>query len=218
MITNVEKNLYNTYLRVTRTAANKPFTYRKDFTDLDDSKQLFLNRIRNLLCKYPHIKPDDYFIAPFKVYPNADHFSLEYYAGMGAVNAYSLYMKQIQEMSPDSNEQIDFIRDSLKYIGAFCIRNKIKVEEYPTCKTGLTYDWMKHVKKHEISLYVLMEFPEIHNIIMGTAEDEKDLFLGDLGKYYLGYKSKYIQSSIAKQLVKEGISKIKKVINFKINE
>lgn len=218
MITNVEKNLYNTYLRITRSAVNKPFTYRKDFTDLDASTVLYLLRIRNLLCKYPHIKPEDYFLAPFKVYPNAEHFTLEYYAGMGAVNAYSLYMKQVQEMAPDSEEQLKFIRESLKHIGTFCIRNNINVEEYPTFKTGLTYDWMKHVKKHEISLYALMEFPEIHNIISRSAEDERELFLGELGKYYLGYKSKYMQSKIAKQLVKEGISKINNIVNLKVVE
>jgi hypothetical protein len=218
VITNVEKNLYNTYLRVTRSTVNKPFTYRKDFTDLDDSSALFLTRINTLLSKYPHITPDAYFVAPFKVYPNAEHFTLEFYANMSGVNAYSLYMKQIQEMSPDSDEQLNFITESLKFIGSFCIRNNIKVEEYPNFKTGITYDWMKHVKKHEISLYALMDFPEIHTIITKSADDEKELFLGDAGKYFLGYKTKYLQSKIAKQLVKEGLSKINKIVSLKITE
>jgi hypothetical protein len=49
-----------------------------------------------------------------------------------------------------------------------------------------------------------MEFAEISNIIKEVAEDEKELFLGEIGTYYWGYKSKYIQSKLAKQLVKEG--------------
>jgi len=213
MLTNAEKNLYNVYLRVSRTARNKPFTYRKDFSDLDDSIQLHLNRIYNLLIKYPHIEPDEYFLAPFKVYPNADHFALDYYAGMGAVASYSTYMKQLQEMHPDSDEQLEFIKKSLKYIGSFCIKNKIKLEDYPNFKVGLTYEWMKQIKRHEISIYVLMEFPEISNIIKEVADDEKELFLGEIGKYYLGYKSKYVQSKIAKELVKEGLNKIRKIVN-----
>lgn len=218
MITNLEKSLYNTYLRVSRTAENKPFTFRKDFSDMDDSVILTLKRISNLFIKYPHITPDDYFLAPYKVYPNADHFMLDYYAGMGAINSYSLYMKQIQELPPDNDIQLEFIKKSLKYIGSYCIKNNIALEQYITRKTGLTYDWMKQVKKHEISIYVLMEFPEINNIIEGVPDDERELFLGDLGKYYIGYKSKYIQSKIAKQLVKEGIKRIKKVINEKTSE
>ena len=216
MVTNVEKNLYNTYLRISRSSQNKPFTYRKDFTDMDESTAFHLNRISNLLYKYPHITPEDYFLAPFKVYPNAEHFTLEYFAGMGAVNAYTLYMKQLQEMPPDSDEQLEFIKRSLKMVGTFCIKHNISVEQYATYKTGLTYDWMKQIKKHEISIYVLMEFPAISNIIKEVAEDEKELFLGEIGTYYWGYKSKYLQSTLAKQLVKEGIKKINKVVSEQI--
>lgn len=204
-------------MRVSRTAKNKPFSYRKDFSDMDDSALLFLKRISNLLFKYPHINPDDYFLSPYKVYPNAEHFTLEYYAGMGGVNAYSLYMKQIQEMSPDSDEQLEFIKRSLKYIGSFCIKHNITLKQYPTFKIGLTYEWMKQVKKHEISIYVLMEFSEISNIIQEVGEDEKELFLGEMGNYFWGYKSKYIQSKLAKELVKLGISKISEIVNNKIN-
>ena len=74
---------------------------------------------------------------------------------------------------------------------------------------------MKHVKKHEISVYVLMEFPEISSIIKEAAEDEKELFLGEIGTYFWGYKSKYIQSTLAKELVKEGMQIIKKIVNKK---
>lgn len=184
---------------------------------MDDATLLHLHQISNLLFKYPHINPEDYFTAPFKVYPNAEHFALDYYAGMGGVGAYSMYMKQLQEMPPDSEEQLNFIKDSLKYIGSFCIKNNITLEQYPEFKTGITYSWMKQIKKHEISVYVLMEFAEICNIIKEVAEDERELFLGEIGKYYWGYKSKYIQSKFAKQLVQEGMSKINKIVNNKIN-
>ncbi|MFA5754335.1 MAG: hypothetical protein WC905_03235 [Patescibacteria group bacterium] len=196
---------------------NKPFTPRKDFSEINDSILMNLKRIGNLLFKYPHISQEDYFLAPYKVYPSAEHFTLEYYAGMGAVAAYSLYMKQIQEMPPDSDEQLECIRKSLKTLGSFCIKNNISINKFPTFKTGLTYEWMKLVKRHEISIYVLMEFSEINTIIEKTPDDERELFLGDFGKYYLGYKSKYLQSKIANQLVKDGIKCINQVINNKIN-
>jgi hypothetical protein len=213
MITNTQKKLYNTYLYATRTSEGKPFNARKDFDKIDDSIILFLTRIENLLNRYPHIDPIDYFNAPYKIYPNADYFTLEYYAGMGAVSAYSSYMKQICEMPPDSDAQIEFIKKSLKFLGSFCFKNKIKLEKYATYKTGITYDWMKHVKKHEISIYVLMEFPEINNIINNVENDERELFLGNIGENYQKYKSKYIKSKLAKELVRQGTEKIKKIIN-----
>jgi hypothetical protein len=218
VVTQTEKNLYNTYLRISRSSRNKPFSYRKDFSDLDDSTALHLKRIYNLLSKYPHIKADDYFAAPFKVYPNADFFPLDFFAGMGGVNAYTVYMKQVQEMSPDSNEQIEFIQRSLKYIGMFCIKNGITLKQYPKHKTGVTYSWMKHVKKHEISIYSLMDFPEISNIISNTPEDERELFLGEMSRYFWGYKTKYIQSKLAKEFVEQGLKKVEKVIKSKNSE
>jgi hypothetical protein len=89
------------------------------------------------------------------------------------------------------------------------------LEQYPTHKSGITLDWMKQIKKHEISIYVLMEFQEISNLIREVADDEKELFLGDVGTYFWGYKSKYNQSEFAKKLVKEGLAKINKIINDK---
>jgi hypothetical protein len=185
---------------------------------MDESTQLHLTRISNLLFKYPHINPDEYFLAPYKVYPNAEHFTIDYYSGMGAVEAFSIYMRQIQEMPPDSDEQLNFIKKSLKFIGSFCIKSKIEVKDYPNHKTGLTYDWMKHIKRHEISVYAIMEFPEVSSIIQAAAEDERELFLGDVGTYFFGYKSKYLQSTIAKQLMREGLEKISKIVKSTVEK
>jgi len=217
MVTNQEKNLYNTFLRISRTSQNKPFSYRKDFSTLDESSLLYTKRIYNLLSKYRHIKAEAYFLAPYKVYPNKEYFPLEFYAKMGGVSAYTMYMRQVQEMKPDSEEQLNFIAESLQFIGSHCIRNNISLDEYPTFKTGVTYDWMKQIKKHEISIYALMEFSKVGDIIGSAQEDEKELFLGDIGVDFGHYRSKYIQSKTAKTLVREGTKRIKKVISNKNN-
>ena len=77
---------------------------------------------------------------------------------------------------------------------------------------------MKHVKKHEISIYSLMDFPEISNIISNTPEDERELFLGEMSRYFWGYKTKYIQSKLAKEFVEQGLKKVEKVIKSKNSE
>ena len=211
-LTNTEKILYNTYLSTTRTARNKPFRYRKDFNNFDEKDAYHLKRISNLLYKYTHIDPVEYFKAPFIINPNDEHFGLDFYAGMGGVNAFTMYMKYIQELSPDSEEQLAFIRKSLKFIGTFCVKQKISLNEYPLYKTGVIYDWMKHLKQHQISVYALMEFSEVHNIIMEVTEDERELFIDNISKFFYGYKTKYLNSISAKKLVKEGIIRIQKVI------
>mgnify|MGYP003680734664 FL=1 len=37
MITYLEKNIYNTYLKVSRSRQNLPYRFRKDFTDFVDT-------------------------------------------------------------------------------------------------------------------------------------------------------------------------------------
>ena len=212
MITKFEQRLYNTYLYVSRTTRGKPFSARKDFSDFDSKKEYHIRRISNLLVRYPHIDPDMYFKAAYEVYPDEDHFDISYFSGMGAINAYTLYMKKLRELPPDDDYQIEKIKLSLKYIAKFCFENEIGLQEYVTHQTGVTYDWMKQLKRHQISVYALMEFPAVYDIIMSVPEDERELLLGDYGKYYLGYKTKYLKSTKAQHLVKEAIKKIDKII------
>lgn len=214
-ITRTEKSLYNTYLYVSKTIRNKPFRYRKDFDNFDERDAYHLKRISTLLYKYPHIKSEMYFKAPYVIHPDDEHFSLDFYAGMGGVEAYRMYMKYIQELNPDDPEQLEFIKESLKFIGSFCVRQKIALEDYPKHKTGVTYNWMKHLKQHQISVYALMEFSGVNDIIMEAPEDERELFLGETGKYFLGYKTRYLNSILARKLVTEGIKRIQKVVDNK---
>jgi hypothetical protein len=124
-------------------------------------------------------------------------------------------MKQLQEKDPDSDDQIQFISNSLKFIGSYCMRMKIPLDQYPEHKTGVTYDWMKHVKNHEVSIYSLMEFSKIYEIIREVQDDEKELFLGEIGQKYYSFKDRYMKSENAKYLVQQGIKKIKTIIEQK---
>lgn len=211
-LSSYEKHLYNTYLVISRKSRNKPFTTRKDFNDLDIVKIHELKQISNLLQRYPHIKPEDYFQAPFDLYPDEEYFDLKYFATVNGVNAYTKYRRKIETLSPDNDKQLEFIAESLRFILKYCLERKIDIEQYINSKTGITFDWMKHLKRHEISVYVLMEFPEVYDCIMQVSDDERELFLGDFGKYFLGYKTKYLSSEKAKILVSEGLKKIKKLV------
>jgi len=57
-----------------------------------------------------------------------------------------------------------------------------------------------------------MEFPQVYDTIVSVPEDERELLLGDCGKYFLGYKSKYLKSEKAQNLVSKAIKKIDKII------
>lgn len=212
----LEKSIYNTYLHTLRTLRGKPFSPRKDFAEFKENDAFHLKRIVNFLNRFPHIRPVDYFKAPLILYETQDYFGLDYYSGMPAVKSYTLFMKQLQEKDPDSEDQMEFIERSLRFIGSYCVQHKIKLEDYPKFKTGVTYDWMKHIKNNEISIYCLMEFRELFDKVMEVPDDERDLFLGDLCNRFYTFKDRYMKSQIAKHFVKLGIEKIKEVIERKI--
>ena len=69
-MTELEKNVYNTYLRVSRTRSGKQFKYRKNFDNFEDNKSYVpVKKIAKLLANHTHININDYFNAPYEVYP-----------------------------------------------------------------------------------------------------------------------------------------------------
>ena len=217
MISEKEKEYYNMYLAISRSSRNKAFTIRKDFEGFEDKPEyLHIRRICAFLSQFPQIKPRIFFKAPFELHKDVDYIDLKFFSTQKAVKTYTLYMKQLQEESPDSEHHIGFIKDSLRYIGMFCIKNKIPIEDYPAHSGGATYSWMKHVKEHNVSIYAMFNFPGIIEIIRGTPNDELDLLLGNIAVGLASYKNRYDTSREARRIVKEGFTRIKKVVDKSI--
>ena len=95
-MTHLDKSIYNTYLRVSRTKQNKPFRYRKNFDKFDDDPSfVFVKKLSLFFTKFPHIKLNDFFEAPYNVYlDNSPYYDLKYYTTPKAVKVYGLYMKK----------------------------------------------------------------------------------------------------------------------------
>ena len=217
MINEEEKQFYNMYLTVSRSCRNKPFTIRKNFDKFEDSSEhLYVKRLCRFFRQFPQIKPRVFFMAPFELYKDIEHIDLKFFTTQKAVGAYTVYMRQLQEESPDSEHHIGFIKDSLRFIGMFCIKNKIPLEEYPTYSGGVTYSWMKHVKEHNVSIYVMFAYPEIFGIIRSTPNDELDLLLGNIAVGLSGYKNRYDTSKEARRIIKEGFKRVKGVVDKSI--
>lgn len=214
MVTEKEKEYYNTYLAVSRSCRNKPFTPRKNFEGFETTPEyIYINKISYFLSKFPQIKSSIFFKAPYELYPDVDIIDLKFYTTQKAIKAYTTYLNQLQEQSPDSEHNIEFIKESLRFIGMFCIKNKIPIEQYITHSGGSTYSWMKHVREHNVSIYSLFDFSNIFDIIHSTSKDEIDLLLSSIITHISGYKNKYDTSREARKLVEEGMKRIKLVVD-----
>lgn len=209
----LEKQIYNIYLRTLRLSQGKPFRLRKDFTSFEDNHNYpNIHKVSNLLGRCPHISITDYFRAPYEVYNNTeeDVYTLDFYASRKALGCYKRYMSIKEMEDPDEDHQLDFIRASLGFILKYCLDNKITFDQYLVHKKGLTYEWMKHYAERKISLYVLLESDYIYDSIMKVEEEHRKLLLGDLEERFYTIKGMYLKSKRAKRIVLRGTEIINK--------
>ena len=218
-MTNFEKNIYNSFLVASRKAKNQPFNVRKNFMGFEQTEDYFyIKRLSNLFGKFPDVTIDIYFKAPYDIYPDEKYFDLKFYASPKGLKSYSLYIKKLKLQSPDDPEQLEFIRKSLKVIGLYCVENNIHLNNYLTHKIYHTYTWLEHIAKGKVSIYTLLEFPQLYDIISTLQKDEIELFLGDVFKNYSSLKTQYQNSKEARFLVKRGIEKINDYVESQIKK
>ena len=219
MVSESEKGLYNKYLAISRSSRNQPFQLRKDFDGFENTVDYaYLRKVANILGQFPQIKPDIFFKAPYSLYPDEQWFDLKFFTTQKAIKAYTVYFKKLQEESPDSEENITFIKDSLRYMGMYCVKNNIPISQYITHANGLTKAWMQHVRKHDVSLYCMMEFSNLESVIAETPSDEVDMLLDNIKDRITLYRNRYKTSKAARKLVQEGLMRVSTLVDKSIKK
>jgi hypothetical protein len=206
-MTEFQKRIYNKHLAVSKIVKNKPFKVRVNFENVDEPRLMSLRKIEVFLGKYPEVDIDSYFLAPYKLYPDVEYFDLSYYASPRAIKSYSLYSNIINLQQPD--QQKTDVTKSLQFIGAFCIKQKINLDDYSIFRNDLEPCWVYHLKTGKINCYTLMEFPGIYSVIEDMPQDERVLLLGGFGANFLEYKNKYNNSKILKPYLITAYQKVK---------
>lgn len=207
MVSKLAELIYNTYLRVSRTQQGKPFRYRQDFTDFEDeTNYVYVAKLELFFKKFPHIKIEEFFKAPYVVYTEKTYYSLDFYIGQKAIKVYTMFNKQRNDAAPDSEAQLEFIRRSLIFILDFCQTNKLQIEDYITHMNGLFPSFLTHLKEHNISIYVLFAWDNFENIMLnGIRPEELQLFIGHLYDKLVTYRTQFVQSKKAKEIVRKGV-------------
>ena len=92
-MTFLEKDIYNTYIRVSRSKQNLPYKYRKNFDNFaDTSNYVYVKKLGKFFTKFSHINVSDFFDAPYEIYPDNDSYDLRFYITPKAVKIYSSYI------------------------------------------------------------------------------------------------------------------------------
>jgi hypothetical protein len=208
-VSEFEQHIYNTHLRISRQKKNLPFKYRKDFDFLDAVYANSLKKIAIFLGKFNHIKLEDFIKAPYVIYPDENYFELEYYTTLKATKAYTLYQQKLLTMSPDSQDQLENIKNSLLFISSFCKEQNIAIADYINHKTNDTFSFLLHLKEHRVNVYCLFGFNSFDKNIKSVDSDLLSFIIGnDLMANLSTFRTKYFNSSKARTFVELGIQKI----------
>lgn len=198
MVTKTQEYIYNTYLRYSR--YGKPFQIRKDFSDLSSEVKSLLIKLENFFKKYTHIKIEEYFEAPVFLHPEEKYPFLDFFTTRAAIRIYSIYKKQKEDENPE--KQFEEIKESLRFIGMFCLQNKISLHQYLTYKNGYTCSWLNHYREHKINPYSIMELDGLDKALGNILEEERELYANTLLDKFEVFRTRYHSSLKTREYVK----------------
>ena len=214
MVTEREKDIYNSYLYATRTAQGKPTRFRKDFSKLKDEDFVALKKLSAFFVKHNHINYRDWFAAPFSVYSKDEWFDLRFFNSRKALKCYSIFMKEKEVSNPDSDDNIEVLKDGFRYVAKFCIRNNLTIDEYRVHMTNNMPTCLLHLQEHRLNFYTLHAL-EVESIIKTVEKDVLEFIVKDFQTIFARTRTKYFGSAILKSTAKETKDKVKEIINSK---
>ena len=204
-LTDFQKQIYNFYLKNFR--KGQPYKPRQDFSDLDPNIEVALMKISNFLSRYSHIDCREYFEAFNVLHPDEKYPNLNYFYSRGALKTYSIFKKQQEDRNPE--KQLNEIKDSIRFVGMYCINNKISLDNYLFHKIGYTYSWLNHYREHRINPYCLFELGDVFGVLNNVPKDELYLFASNLYDNLVAFKDRYEKSKKTKDYVKKITNTVK---------
>jgi len=212
----IEEIIYNTHLRVSRSRQDKPYKLRKDFSDFESNGNYgYVKKLSLFFNKFPHIKMSEFFEAPYIIYPEGSnqYYDIKFYTTPKAIKLYGMFVKQKDTETPDSDYNLQFIKDSMLFIFQFCRDNGITISDYISHTTGKANTFVMHLRERKVSTYALFGFEKFGHMTSDTIS-MMELALGEGIEERLAIaRTRYYNSTKAKAITKEAIAKLKTILN-----
>jgi len=213
MISDFEKLIYNTHLSVSRQKADKPYTIRKDFTDIDFQIIQALKKLSFFFNKHKEISVKDFFKASYLIYKDESYLDISFFNTLKAVKAYRIFKESINNSDPDSEDQLKVTKDSIKYIYTFCQQNNISLDTYISHKTNNILTFLLHLKNRSVNIYSLFYYNDfIQQLNKTDREVLSFMFENGFIEKTKSKKIKFLNSVKCKHLVDRGFNKLKNIL------
>lgn len=205
-----EKFIYNTFLKISRSKSGLPYRLRKQWHGFEETEHYqHVLRLKNFFSRNNSVDMNEFFLAPYTMYPGESGFDLTFYSSPKAVKIYSLSLKKKMLLPPDDTYHLESIAKGLKFIQQFCYTKKIPIENYLKHKEGVQSGFVVHLKQRKISIYNLFAFSDFDKYLRENDPDLLRFTLGELYDTIPVYRTKYLGSIRAKILAARGLDKIK---------
>lgn len=204
-MTEFQKQIYNNHLVVSRKVKGEAFKIKKDFSNLESEKAMYLEKLERLFNNYPNINQEDFFTAPHKVYPEDTYYPLEFYTKQKAISCYTQYVKLLEIQDPDTIEALKRLQESLKFVLNYCKEKNLQLSEYELNIEGSMPCFVDHLKNHKINFYTL------HALTFGKPKLESGILTFIFPEFYEVFqrtKNKFFSSKKMKEFAKQAKIKL----------
>lgn len=201
MIEERQKRIYNSFLRATRLAKNKPFTQRQDFSKISPTIEVALRKLDNFFLSHSSVKYHEFFTAPYYIYSDKDFFDLKFFTTPRAIKCYTEYIKQQEYSDPDSDTTIERCKTCCANIYSYCKTNKITLQEYKTHTQDTIPLYIQHLKDHKINFYTLHGL----DVVLPSTQEDTAIFKFMFEDFYNTFhktRLKFIRSNRLKNVTR----------------
>lgn len=204
-MTDLEKDIYNKYLRASRLNIGKPYKTRINFENFENEPAWYhVKKLSVFFEKYNHINIDDFFNAPYVIYPEKGKtYGIDFYSSYNAVKVYDMYTKKMLKMDPDSDLILNKTKDGVKFILTFCKEQKIPLKKYFTHRGEKFESFWTHLQESRINVYCLFLCEDIYRIYNQSDKELINFMLSDLMHNFNMYRTVYYSSKKTRQIISE---------------
>ena len=210
-LTELEKQIYNAYLIASRTAKDKPFKLRRDFTKVDDKTFIILKKLSSLFTSNRNVNIADFFKAPYSYYGAEEYFDLQYFMSPKAIKCYTMYKRKLETTLPDSEENIIRCKQCCTFILRYCVENNLSLNEYKSINNGTTPLVLQHLRDHSINFYVIHGL-ECDRVIRQVEPDLLEFFITDFNTVLNETRINFQRSEKLKQVVRKSFQLIEEYL------
>lgn len=177
-----KEDIYNSWLKATARANNRPYRLRSDFSCLKEDDSSALDKLVRVFNNFPGVDVDLFFVAGYSLHGER-FISLSSFARPSAIKDYKIFVDNSGGSGRaliDDKVLMDRIMIGFVYIKDLCIRNKWKLAEYIASTDlidGMVYHWIVDYAEHHICEYNIIAFDrmgfDVENAIRKVVPDSE---------------------------------------------